>query len=212
MTVRGKTTPREAVALVGDPHPLLERVGWPKDGDGYGSFLAASHSERVATPAALARFLADYRDQALLPVELPAIIHAHKYASLGQVRELLALDRSLASAPELRRFASASVRVGQRQLNRLRPLRDHRLVQRYRAAIEEGQAHGWHTVVFGVSLAVFSLPLRQGLAAYSHNTLGGLIGEAGKALRLTVAQAGDLHHQACAPLSEAMQRLLPGVF
>jgi urease accessory protein UreF len=212
MTARGKTTPRETGVLVGDPQPLLERVGWPKDGDGYVCSLAASHSKALATPAALARFLADYRDQTLLPIEWPAIIQAHRYASLGQVRELLELDRSLAAAPELRRFASASVRVGQRQLNRLRPLRDHRLLRRYRLAIDEGQAHGWHTVVFGVSLAVFSLPLRQGLAAYSHNTLGGFIGEAGEALRLTMAQAGELHHQACAPLSEAMKRLLPGVF
>jgi len=53
-------------------------------------------------------------------------------------------------------------RVGQSQLKRFRSLRDHRLVQRYLKAVGEGRAHGWHTLVYGITLSVYSLPLIQG--------------------------------------------------
>ena len=48
------------------------------------------------------------------------------------------------------------------------PLRDERVVQRYLAAVESGEAHGWHTLVYGLTLVVYSLPLRQGLLGYAH--------------------------------------------
>ncbi len=37
-----------------------------------------------------------------------------------------------------------------------------------------GQAHGWHTLVYGIMLAVYSWPLRQGLMHYARETMGGL--------------------------------------
>ena len=48
-----------------------------------------------------------------------------------------------------------------------RPLRDQRLVQRYLTAVEQGEAQGWHTLVYGLTLAVYSLPLRQGTCSIS---------------------------------------------
>ena len=77
-------------------------------------------------------------------------------------------------------FAEPSRRMGWLQLARLRPLRDDRMVQRYLAAVESGQAHGWHTVVYGITLAVYSLPLRQGLLYYSQETLCALASAAGR--------------------------------
>ena len=81
-------------------------------------------------------------------------------------------------------FAEASFRVGQRQLNKLRPLRHERVVQRYAAAVEAGEARGWHPLVYGVTLAVFNLPLRQGLVNYAAQTLGGLVDSAERRHRL----------------------------
>jgi urease accessory protein UreF len=75
--------------------------------------------------------------------------------------------------------------VGQAQLRKLRPLRDERLIQRYLRAVEAGQAHGWHTLVYGVTLAIYSLPLRQGLLGYSHQTTRGFIYAAARPLRLS---------------------------
>ncbi|HEY3861486.1 MAG TPA: urease accessory UreF family protein [Verrucomicrobiae bacterium] len=131
-------------------------------------------------PAGLGRFLEDYLTELLMPRELPAIVTAWGHARRGELRELLAHDSQLAEPLRSTPFAAPSRRMGRLQLARLRPLREDRLVQRYLAAVESGQAHGWHTVVYGVTLAVYSLPLRQGLAHYSQEALSALAAAAGR--------------------------------
>ena len=84
-------------------------------------------------------------------------------------------------------FAGASFRVGRRQLGKLRSLRHERVIQRYLAAIEEGRARGWHPVVYGVVLAVYNLPLRQGLAHFGTQTLGRLVTAVEQSRRLPSA-------------------------
>jgi urease accessory protein UreF len=208
MTGQTYTLPEAVAPLLGDPHPLVEQIG---AGSGTAApVLAPSSWQRrgVQSRLGLRHFLESYRAELLVPVELPVILRAYGHASRNEVRELIALDREIAAAPGVREFAAASCRVGQRQLNRLRPLRDHRLLRRYRAAIERGEAHGWHTVVYGVSLAVFSLPLRQGLVGYAARTLGGFIENAAGPLALTVGDSRELQAQACAPVPEFVQHLL----
>ena len=61
-------------------------------------------------------------------------------------------------------------------------MRDQRVVQRYLQAVEGGQANGWHTLVYGLTLAVYSLPLRQGLLGYAHQTTRGFIYSAARML------------------------------
>ena len=146
--------------------------------------------------------------QPLLPVELPAILAAHGHACRGELRELIALDRALASDARLREFRAASAAVGRRQLSKLRPLRDQRLVQRYLRSVENAEAHGWHTLVFGVFLSQYSLPLRQGLMLYAHRTLGGFLDSAGATLRLPVAVCDEVFTDAAAPVAGAVNGLL----
>jgi urease accessory protein UreF len=122
----------------------------------------------------LQSFLGAYLAQILLPLELPAIAEACGCVRRGQTRELLALDRQLAGQAPLAPFASASRKIGALQLQRLKPLRDQRTVQRYRGAVESGQAAGWHTLVYGLTLAVYSFPLRQGLLHYARETITAL--------------------------------------
>jgi urease accessory protein UreF len=124
------------------------------------------------------------------------------------VRELIALDCRLASEPILQAFASASRRVGQSQLRKLRPLRDQRVVQRYLHAVESGQADGWHTLVYGLTLAVYSLPLRQGLLGYAHQTTRGFIYSAARMLQLSEHQCRALFDTLCADLPAAVEDLL----
>jgi urease accessory protein UreF len=97
---------------------------------------------------------------------------------------LLELDLQLAKNPAVESLQLASRHVGKRQLNRLRAMKDLRLVQRYREAVNEGKAFGWHTLVYGVVLSTYSLPLRQGLLHYGRQTLGGFIGTAARSLDL----------------------------
>ena len=104
------------------------------------------------------------------------ILRAHALGAAGQARELLELDREWGRRIGMLPFAEASLRVGQRQLSRLRPMSDLPVVRRYLEAIHRGRAHGWHPVVYGLVLATFSIPLRQGLMHYADQTLGGFLG------------------------------------
>jgi urease accessory protein UreF len=150
----------------------------------------------------------NYQSQILLPFELPAIQCAHGHAARYELRELVALDRQLAAEPVLRSFAPASRRVGRYQLQKLRPMRDQRLVQRYLRAVEGGRAHGWHILVYGLTLAIYSLPLRQGLLGYAHQTTRGFIYSAARMLRLSERQCRELFDALCAHLPEAVETLL----
>ena len=190
---------------LGEAHPLVAQLG---SADGLASLHALADSLRaqpVANLPALREFLRAYHQRVLLPHELPAIQTAFNHASRNELRELIAFDQQLGTKPALQDFAGASQRVGQGQLQKLRPLRDERMVQRYLAAVETNEAHGWHTLVYGLTLAVYSLPLRPGLLGYAHQTTRGFIHAAARPLNLTEAACRDLFEELCAPLPEAVE-------
>lgn len=201
MRVGINSAPSSPAELLGYPHPLLDQLGSADELAVAGAVGGAIDFQCVTSLPALRTFLSAYRAEVLIPIELPAIVNAHRYASRGQPRELVMLDQQLTKERALRRFAAASYRVGQRQLSRLRPMRDQRLVQRYLAAIDAGEACGWHTLVFGVSLAMFSLPLRQGLQHYGEQTLDGFVASAARSLHLAEADCASLvaEHSAMLP-------------
>ena len=192
---------QDAAEWLGDAHPLVEQLG---SADGLASLHALADSLRarpVANLPALRDFLLLYRERILLPHELPAIRTAFGHVSRNELHELIAFDQHLAGEPALREFSGASHRVGSGQLQKLRPLRDERLVQRYLAAVENRQAHGWHTLVYGLTLAVYSLPLRQGLLGYAHQTTRGFIHAAARPLTLTEAECRTVFDELCVPLA-----------
>lgn len=193
MTVETKVAPGSPVELLGDPHPLLEQLGGVADDLAVTDAVARAVEFRSVTDLpSLRRFLDSYRAEILVPIELPIIGGAYGCAGRGEACELIALDERLSQERTIRSFAQASCRVGQRQLSKLRPLRGQRVVQRYLAAIEEGRAKGWHTIVYGVSLAMFSLPLRQGLQNYADQTMRGFIESAARSLRLPESDCESL--------------------
>jgi urease accessory protein UreF len=198
----------DAAEWLGDWHPLAEQLG---SAAGLVTLGSVSDSLRVAPVynlSTLVGFLHNYQSQVLLPFELPAIHRSHGHASRHELRELVALDRQLAEEHIMRVFAPASRRIGQFQLRKLRPLRDERVLQRYLGAVERGQASGWHTLVYGVTLAVYSLPLRQGLLGYAHQMTRSFIYSAAGPLRLSERQCRDQFDTVCAPLSGAVEALL----
>lgn len=198
----------DAAEWLGDWHPLAEQLGSTEGLVTLGSVSASLRLVPVHNLPSLRLFLRNYQSQILLPFELPAIQGAHGHAARHEVRELVALDRSLATQPILRDFAAASRRVGQSQLRKLRPLRDQRVVQRYLEAVEGGAADGWHTLVYGLTLAVYSLPLRQGLLGYAHQTTRGFIYSAARMLRLSEHQCRSLFDSLSANLPEAVEALI----
>ncbi|MGA2656742.1 MAG: urease accessory UreF family protein [Verrucomicrobiota bacterium] len=197
----------DAAEWLGDWHPLAEQLG---STDGLVTLASASSLLRlgpVQDLCSLRRFLRAYQARILLPFELPAIQSAHTHATCNGVHELVALDRQLAGEPLLQYFAGPSRRVGRSQLQKLRPLRDVRLLQRYLRAVEAGEARGWHTLVYGLTLAIYSLPLRQGLLGYAHQTTRGFIYSAPRSLRLSERTCRALFDELCAGLPAAIEPL-----
>lgn len=198
----------DATEWLGDWHPLAEQLGSAAGLVTLGSVSVSLRLAPVHSLPSLREFLHNYQSQMLLPFELPAIQCAHGHAARHEVRELVGFDRRLAEEPILQAFAPASHRVGQYQLRKLRPLRDQRVVQRYLDAVESGQASGWHTLVYGLTLAVYSLPLRQGLLGYAHQTTRGFIYSAARMLNLSEHQCRALFDTLCADLPKAVEALL----
>src|SRR6185503_7124998 len=208
MLKQTKIAPSEAAEWLGDLHPLVEQLGSLDGLVTLGAVSASLQIPPVDNPATLKFFLQNYQSQVLLPIELASLHRAHALASHNQLSELIALDQSLTREPILREFAAASRRVGQYQLQRLRPLRDQRFVQRYLQAVDQGEAHGWHNLVYGVTLVLYSLPLRQGLMGYARQTLRGFIHSSARLLRLSEGDCQSLLDDNCASLPAAVEALL----
>ena len=184
-----------------DARPLTEQLGSADELTTLSSIACSHQLTKVHSIGTLREFLVRYREQALGPLEFRQIYAAYNLATQNHFRELLALDAQLAHDPTLQEFQLASRHVGKRQLNRLRAMKDLRLVQRYREAVNEGSAYGWHTLVYGIILSTYSLPLRQGLLHYGRQTLGGFIGSATRSL--------DLPHDASLQLQVELNSSLP---
>jgi len=200
-----KNTLAAAAELLGDLGPLLEQIGSP---GGRAGALSPLYVRQINHLSELRVFLRNYHANILQPLELPAIQRAFLNAGRNELRELIAFDQELSLKSILQNFASASSRVGQSQLQRLRPLRDQRLVQRYLAAVEQGEAHGWHTLVYGLTLAVYSLPLRQGLFGYAYQTTRGFIQSAAPSLALSETDCHSLFEELCVDLPAGVEILL----
>jgi urease accessory protein UreF len=212
MISKAQITAAPVVEMLGDPHPLIEQLGSPGGLGALAGAFGAAEMGQVRSLPELRAFLQDYHARILRPLELPAIQRSFGHAARGEARELIAFDEQLAGEPALQVFAAASRVAGQRQLNRLRPLRDARLVQRYLAAVESGAANGWHTLVFGLTLAVYSFPLRQGLLAYAQLTTRGFIDAASQPLAISKEDREALCEEICEGLPAATEPLLtPGL-
>lgn len=199
---------RDAAEWLGDAHPLVQQLG---SADGLAS-LDALVETLAARPVndlgSLRDFLLGYHERVLLPHELPAIRAAFNLACRNEIRELIAFDKQLSNEASLRNFAAASRRVGMAQLQKLRPLRDERGAQRYLAAVEAGDAHGWHTVVYGLTLMVYSLPLRQGLIGYALQTTRGFIHAKARSIDATEAECRALFDERAEALPAAVDQLV----
>jgi urease accessory protein UreF len=198
----------EPAEWLGDWHPLVEQLG---STNGLAALSEVSASVRVAPVqdlTSLRNFLATYQTQILLPHELPAIQRAFDHTLRHEVRELIEFDRELTNESALKFFAEASRRIGQTELLKLRPLRDERIVKRYLDAVDRREANAWHTLVYGLTLALYSLPLRQGLLGYGYQTTRGFIYAAARPLRLSEKDCRALLEQLCGDLPGAVEELI----
>ena len=148
----------------------------------------------------LRAFLLTYRDEVLLPRELPWILQAWQCAQDYQPRELITLDQQLAREPWLQELSIASRHVGRSQLRSLKPLRDLRVLKRYREAVEQGHAAGWHLIVYGLVLSAYSIPIRPGLLSYGLQTLNRFCESSARSIPVSAADLESLREELVEPL------------
>lgn len=191
-----------------DTRSLSERLGSAEELTTLSPAAYSNQLTKIHSPAALREFLIHYREDILAPFEFRYIHEATECAARNQVKELFALDQKLGREQKLKEFQLASQSVGKRQLNRMRPLKDLRVVQRYRDGVNDGKAFGWHTLVYGLVLSTYSIPLRQGLLHYGRQTLGGFIEAAARPLELSEAAATDLRNELSLSLPPLIQQTL----
>jgi urease accessory protein UreF len=175
MWAQRQTLATDPAEWLGHWHPLAAQLGSSDTLVTLASLTAALNLPPVADIETLRQFIRTYHKRVLQDVELPAVLRGFNHTARFELRELIGYDQELASLPELQPLANASRRVGRHHLETLRPLRDDRFVRRYLSAVDEGRAHAWHTLVYGMTLSVYSLPLRQGLISYAAQTTRGFI-------------------------------------
>ena len=198
----------EPADWLGDWHPLAEQLGSTHGLVALNDVSTSMQVPVVRDLPSLRRFLEDYHQHILIPHELPAIQRAFDHTCRHEVRELCEFDRQLADTSVLRTLADASRRIGQTELLKLRPLRDERIIRRYLETVQRGEANAWHTLVYGLTLALYSLPLRQGLLGYGYQTTRGFIYAASKSLQLSENDCRALLEELCAHLPQAVEALI----
>lgn len=191
-----------------DWRALEEQLGSPEESTAVGSSAFAAALNGLHSAPQLRDFLASFKSGALSNQDLPTILRAYHHARQNEARELIALDRSLNDSFLNEALANASQRVGRNQLRRLRALKDIRIVARYWDAVYAKQASGWHTLVFGVVLAVYSIPLRQGLHHYSQQTLRGFLDAGARSLRLREPEVAELESSLLSDMPALVERAL----
>ena len=159
-------------AILSDVSALAECIGSSQAPAAWSPELL---SASISTVDALTGWIRQYRETVLASKEWPIVLEAWQFTRNGKSRDLIRLDQKCDSWMTVSPYKEASRKVGHRQLCRLRALRDQRIIFRYLDAIGAGQANGWHPVVYGLYLAVFNLPLRQGLVNFGEQTIRGLV-------------------------------------
>ena len=159
--------------------------------------------------ADLERLLERYRTTLLEPIELPAITRVNIQALRGRSAELIAQDQSFAGMhPEWLLLMPASTRIGRDYLNRLRPMQDERVIQRLIEAVKYDRTPGHHLTVFGLTMAVFSIARRQGLAEYAQFALNAVVSSAAGKLKITQEERDYLLSKSQAQLPQSISRLM----
>jgi urease accessory protein UreF len=201
---------RNDLSEAADLRALEEQLGSPDEATAIGSEAFASALLNVRTPEQFRDFLTQFQAKTMAQEELPTILRAYNHARRNEAREIVALDRSLENTFPNEALANASERVGRNQLRKMRGLKTERVVTRYWEAVYKKEAFGWHTVVFGVVLAVYSIPLRQGLNHYGQQTIRGFLEAGAASLRLRAPEVSALESSLLGGLPAIVERALAG--
>ena len=113
-------------------------------------------------------------EENLAGIELPAMLHAHRFATAGDLDALLDLDGLLTALKRVPAFRAGSAKVGRRFLESAAELVDGPALTAYRRAVGEGRAAGHHAVAFGVVVHAAGVDREAAALAFGAGFVGGL--------------------------------------
>jgi len=157
---------------------------FPSGGFAFSSGLeAAVHDGAMRDGASFARYVEDLLVNGVNRRESVAVAVAHQAYRAGKLAAALAVDRELDALKIGRDTRLASRQMG-RQIIKVSAEqgRDHRLLQEFRAAIEEGRTPGHLPVSLGLTLAAFGWSRQDTVAAYLYQMAQGFVSAAMKLL------------------------------
>ena len=117
-------------------------------------------------------WLHSFQSTILIPIELPAILSAYRFASRNDIQGLIELDQSLGQIAAFANFHEASRRTGQKQSKILTGYRaTHKIADRFLSAVAKGTTDGCHTTYCGLSIFVKGLDILDALERYEKTVL-----------------------------------------
>lgn len=157
---------------------------FPSGGFAFSSGLeAAVHDGAMRDGASFARYVEDLLVNGVNRRESVAVAVAHQAHHTKKLAAALAIDRELDALKIGRDTRLASRQMG-RQIIKVSAEqgRDHRLLQEFRTAIEEGRTPGHLPVSLGLTLAAFGWSRQDAVAAYLYQMAQGFVSAAMKLL------------------------------
>lgn len=98
--------------------------------------------------------------------ELPAVRKTMDFLRTGE-GSFLDLDQSMTQFDWPDRVRELNHSIARKQLAIFKPLSDCRWWGRYSQWIEDGCAHGWQSIVYGLFYHTYSIPVTQALSHYA---------------------------------------------
>ena len=138
--------------------------------------------DQVRDEASLREFLCGHAIPALTHVDLPLVRESRAAATVGDRRDLIALDQLAAALRVPRELREASLQTGRRRLAILIRLRPTRELEMLDQISRENPLAGHHSIVWGVSCV--GIPLREALEAYYYHSVSCICTAAPKLIRI----------------------------
>ncbi len=157
----------------------LTDSGFPTGGYAFSHGMEGLHALGIVRDAAtVASFAQTHIAETLAGIELPAVWHAWRETTAGNIDGLIVLDALLDALKPVPVHRLASTRVGRRFLESAVPLVGGEIAGEYRGRLGDGTASGHHAVAFGVVTATAGIPACDAVLAFGATSLNGYVAAA----------------------------------
>ncbi|NOJ27520.1 MAG: urease accessory protein [Nitrososphaera sp.] len=150
---------------------------------------ALFYSKRKMTFEELRDLIKVFVEYQIGPADCTALGNAYESASKGDLKSVIAVDRTIHAMKLVKEIRSASTRSGTQMLRCVNYfITDNKIINDYAAAIKAGEAHGSYPVALALACNAMSIPKRKAGLALLYSFSMSMVGAA---LRLGMFQHFD---------------------